>query len=99
MAREMEAMDWLGLGSVGVALFALALGQSGAKSWAADRPISLIFNILAGLIGTAAALWSLYWPLVVLQGLWAIVSAFNLARVVLLRQDVRMAAKVQALKQ
>lgn len=95
MARDMEAMDWLGLAAAGVALSALTLAQSGKKAWAADRPVPLMVNILAGLLGVSSALWALYWPLVGVHGLWLASSAYNLGRVMLNRRDIRMAAQAK----
>ena len=54
----------------------------------------LAANCLGGLLGTISAIGALYWPLVVLMGLWLVSSAYNLARVLMAKRDIRMAAAV-----
>lgn len=95
MGREMEGMDWVATAGAVLALASLAMAQRGQKSWAADRPIPLVLNILAGLLGTIAAAWSLYWPMLVLQNLWLASSVYNLVRVQMNRRDIRMLAEAK----
>ena len=95
MAREMEGMDWLATASTLFALMSLSMAQRGKKSWAADRPIPLVLNIIAGVLGTAAAAWALYWPGLVLQNLWLASSVYNLVRVQMNRRDIRMLAEAK----
>eukprot|EP01045_Picozoa_sp_COSAG04_P016797 COSAG04_NODE_1435_length_6769_cov_40.700150_2_plen_83_part_00 len=58
------------------------------------RVRQLAANCLGGLLGTISAIGALYWPLVVLMGLWLVSSAYNLARVLMAKRDIRMAAAV-----
>lgn len=73
----MSVGEWIGTAGVSLLLLAFALnllGKLNSKSTA---------YLLLNIIGAALACWSSYiihfWPLVVLEGVWALSSLFTLA--------------------
>lgn len=45
---------------------------------------------------TVSAAMALFWPMVVLMGLWFLSSAYNLVRVLMAKRDIRAAAAAKS---
>lgn len=76
--KRMTISDWLG--TIGVSLLLVAFFLNLSKKLETENPIYSLLNILgAGLCGVSAYLISFY-PFVVLESVWVLVSAFALLK-------------------
>jgi hypothetical protein len=74
----MTISDWLG--TIGVSLLLVAFFLNLSKKLETEKPVYSILNILgAGLCGVSAYLINFY-PFVVLESVWVLVSAFALLK-------------------
>ena len=96
MGRDWETADLLGTIGILMLLMAAVLAQSGKRQWAADRPLSLLLNLVGSLLTTIASLLALFWPFVLINSIWAICSGYHFARVIMDRRDIRIAAQANA---
>ena len=84
--------NWFDNGSAVLLFFVLFMSQTGKKQWAADKPLSLLLNMIGGLLTATASFMALFWPFAIVNALWAIISGYNFARVLMDRRDIRIAA-------
>ena len=96
MGRDWETADLIGTIGILMLLMAAVLAQSGKRQWAADRPLSLLLNLVGSLLTTIASLLALFWPFVSINIIWAICSGYHLAWVITDRRDIRIAAQADA---
>jgi hypothetical protein len=65
---------------IGVVLLLAALGGSQSGRLRGDTLASLLLNTLGGVMATVGAILDRVWAFAVLNGIWALLSAFNIAR-------------------
>ncbi|GAB4093742.1 CBU_0592 family membrane protein [Flaviaesturariibacter terrae] len=70
----MEFNDWIGTAGVSLVLIAYFLNAWGKLSLNATY---FFLNTLGGALSCAAALLIPYWPFVLLEGIWTVVSAIG----------------------
>ena len=69
------------IGSVGVGLILLAYFLSTEKLMKSDSKMYFVLNIIGAALATTASLMINYWPFVILEGTWTLVSIYGLMRV------------------
>jgi hypothetical protein len=69
------------IGSVGVGLILLAYFLSTEKLMRSDSKMYFVLNIIGAGLATTASLMINYWPFVILEGTWTLVSIYGLMRV------------------
>jgi len=74
----MNTTDWIG--SVGVGLILLAYFLSTEKLLKADGKTYFVMNIIGAGLATLASVQLSYWPFVILEGAWTLVSLYGLMR-------------------
>jgi hypothetical protein len=76
-------MDYAGtiVSCVGVVFLLIALTGSQTGLLPGDTVTSLMFNAIGGALASVGAGLDRVWAFVVLNGIWAILSSFNLSRV------------------
>lgn len=70
--------DIIGSGGVGLILLAYFLGT--AKRVRTDSKIYFVLNSIGAALATFASVLIAYWPFVVLEGTWTLVSVYGLIR-------------------
>ena len=68
------------IGTTGVSLLLLAFALNLLKWLRSDSPLYLALNTLGAGIALVSALMIPFWPFVVLEGVWTIVSVVGLIR-------------------
>ena len=66
------------IGSVGVGMILLAYFMSTAKLMKTDSKTYFVLNIVGAGLATTASLLINYWPFVILEGTWTLVSIYGL---------------------
>lgn len=74
----METTDIIG--SAGVGLILLAYFLSTEKLMKADSKMYFVLNIIGAGLATLASVLIAYWPFVVLEGTWVLVSVYGLMK-------------------
>lgn len=74
--------DYLGtiVSTIGVVFLLIALAGSQTGWLPGDTAPSLTMNAIGGALASIGAALDKVWPFVVLNGIWALLSTFNLAR-------------------
>lgn len=68
------------IGSAGVGLILLAFFLSTEKLMKADSKMYFVLNIIGAGLATTASLLINYWPFVILEGTWVLVSIYGLMK-------------------
>lgn len=68
------------IGSAGVGLILLAFFLSTEKLMKADSKMYFVLNIVGAGLATTASLLISYWPFVILEGTWTLVSIYGLMK-------------------
>jgi hypothetical protein len=68
------------IGSAGVGLILLAFFLSTEKLMKADSKMYFVLNIIGAGLATTASLLINYWPFVILEGTWTLVSIYGLMK-------------------
>lgn len=68
------------IGSTGVGLILLAFFLSTEKLMKADSKMYFVLNIIGAGLATTASLLINYWPFVILEGTWVLVSIYGLMK-------------------
>lgn len=68
------------IGSAGVGLILLAFFLSTEKLMKADGKMYFVLNIIGAGLATTASLLINYWPFVILEGAWTLVSIYGLMK-------------------
>jgi hypothetical protein len=74
----MNATDWLGFAGVFQILAAYFLNVTGRLK--TTSLIFIVLNLVGALMACLASMLIAYWPFVLLEGIWAVVSSFSLIR-------------------
>ena len=74
----MTINDWIG--TIGVGLILIAYFCSTLKLMSPQRPLYFILNSAGAAMACFASFLIAYWPFVVLEGTWTIVSLIGLVR-------------------
>ncbi len=68
------------IGSVGVAIILLAYFLGTEKLMQTDSKIYFVLNIIGARLATTASLLIGYWPFVILEATWTLVSLYGLMK-------------------
>lgn len=68
------------IGSVGVGLILLAFFLGTEKLMKTDSKMYFVLNIVGAGLATTASLLINYWPFVILEGTWTLVSIYGLMK-------------------
>lgn len=68
------------IGTAGVGLILLAFFLSTEKLMKTDGKMYFVLNILGAGLATTASLLINYWPFVILEGTWTLVSVYGLMK-------------------
>lgn len=68
------------IGSAGVGLILLAFFLSTEKLMKPDSKVYFVLNIIGAGLATFASVLIHYWPFVVLEGTWTVVSVYGLMK-------------------
>jgi hypothetical protein len=73
------------IGSVGVAIILIAYFMNTAKLLPADGKAYYVLNIIGAALAAYASFLINYWPFVILEGTWTLVSIYGLMRAMRIR--------------
>ena len=68
------------IGTIGVALILFAYFMNTVKMIPVNGKLFFVLNILGGALATYASFLIDYWPFVILEGTWTLVSIYGLMR-------------------
>jgi len=68
------------IGSIGVGLILLAYFLATEKLMKPDGKVFFVMNIIGAALATYASLLISYWPFVILEGTWTLVSVYGLMK-------------------
>ena len=73
------------IGSVGVAIILIAYFMNTSKLLPADGKAYYVLNIIGAALAAYASFLINYWPFVILEGTWTLVSIYGLMRAMRIR--------------
>ena len=82
----MAAYDGTICSCIGVVFLLVALAGAQSGRLKGDDLTSLLLNTIGGVMATVGAVLDRVWAFAVLNGVWALLSAFNTTRIHLLKQ-------------
>ena len=72
----MTIIDWIGFIGVFQILLAYFLNVTGKLS--SKQLVFILLNLIGAILACLASILLIYWPFIILEGVWALVSVYSL---------------------
>jgi len=76
------------IGAIGVGLLLIAYLLSIFKILHLQHPFYLLLNVIGAALACLASVLLLYWPFIILEGVWAFVSLIALIRIFIKKTNI-----------